>query len=262
MYKRFVNKTALVTGGAAGIGRATVERLVKEGAKVIVADCNLDEAQRFASHLKDNEYKAEAVYYDALKESCALNAADRALSLFGSLDVLVNNVGGSNLLRDLNVENLDTRYVDEVFHLNLVSMIHTARAALPLMKGAGGGVIVNVASIAGLLGDFRGTLYGIAKAGVINLTRYIATQFGAFKIRCNSVSPGLVLTGAATDNLSDKEINTFLKYNALPYLGEPSDIANVIAFLASDDARYITGQNIVADGGMGCHNPTVKEIRV
>ena len=140
-------------------------------------------------------------------------------------------------------------------------MLHTTRAVLPLMKSSGGGSIVNIASIGGMLGDFRGTLYGLSKAGVINLTRYIAAQFGKYKIRCNSVSPGLVLTSAATNNLSMEVQEVFLKYNALPYLGYSFDIASVIAFLASDDARYITGGNIVADGGMSCHNPTIKEIK-
>ena len=123
------------------------------------------------------------------------------------------------------------------------------------------GTIVNVASLGGLLGDVRGTLYGLSKAGVINLTRYIASQFGKYKIRCNSVSPGLVLTSAATNNLNQSAQDIFLKYNTLPYLGYAFDIASIIAFLASDDARYVTGQNIIADGGMSCHNPTIKEIR-
>ena len=239
--KRFVNKTVLVTGGAAGIGRATVERFVKEGAKVIIADCNIEAAQKLAASLKDNEYK------------------DKAIELFGSIDILVNNVGITDLSRDLDVENLDISYFNQIFHVNLLSMIHTTRAVLPMMKSSGGGSIVNVASIGGVTGDFRGTFYGLSKAGVINLSRYIATQYGKYKIRCNSVSPGLVLTGAANNNLSGNAIKTFLSHNTLPYLGQPADIASVIVFLSSDDARYVTGQNIIVDGGLECHNPTVGE---
>lgn len=257
--KRLANKTALVTGGAAGIGRATVERLAKEGAKVIVADCNLEAAQKVANSLKDNEYKVEAVHFDALKEVSALRAVDKAIELYGSIDILVNNVGVTDLTKDLDVENLDISYFNQIFHINLLSMIHTTRAALPMMKSGNGGSIVNVASIGGLTGDFRGTLYGLSKAGVINLSRYIATQYGKYRIRCNTVSPGLVLTGAANNNLSGEAIRTFLNHNSLPYLGQPSDIASVISFLASDDARYVTGQNIIVDGGLECHNPTVGE---
>ena len=91
---------------------------------------------------------------------------------------------------------------------------------------------------------------------MINLTRYIATQYGHFGIRCNGVAPGLVLTPAAINNLSDQDRETFSKFNSLPYAGQPEDIAGVIAFLASDDSRYISGQTIIADGGMSCHNPT------
>ena len=257
--KRFVNKTVLVTGGAAGIGRATVERFVKEGAKVIIADCNIEAAQKLAASLKDNEYKAEAVHFDASKEVSALMAVDKAIELFGSIDILVNNVGITDLSRDMDVENLDISYFNQIFHVNLLSMVHTTRAVLPMMKSSGGGSIVNVASIGGVTGDFRGTFYGLSKAGVINLSRYIATQYGKYKIRCNSVSPGLVLTGAANNNLSGNAIKTFLSHNTLPYLGQPADIASVIVFLSSDDARYVTGQNIIVDGGLECHNPTVGE---
>ena len=136
-------------------------------------------------------------------------------------------------------------------------MIATVQSALPYMKDHNEGCIVNVASISGLLGDSRDTLYGISKAGVINLTRYIATQYGKYNIRCNAVAPGLILTPAATENLSQQERDNFLKHNSLPYAGKPEDIAGVITFLASEDARYITGQTIIADGGMSCHNPTV-----
>jgi NAD(P)-dependent dehydrogenase (short-subunit alcohol dehydrogenase family) len=135
-------------------------------------------------------------------------------------------------------------------------MIAVVQSALPYMKNHGSGTIINIASIGGMLGDNRGTLYGISKAGVINLTRYIATQYGKFGIRCNGVAPGLVLTPAAINNLNPDEREKFLKYNSLPYAGKPEDIAGIVAFLASEDARYISGQTIVADGGMSCHNPT------
>lgn len=127
-----------------------------------------------------------------------------------------------------------------------------------IMTTHGGGNIVNVASISGLTADANGTLYGASKAGVINLTKYIATQMGKKNIRCNAVAPGLVLTPAALDNLNEEVRNIFLGQCATPYLGEPEDVAATIAFLASNDARYITGQTIVVDGGLTIHNPTVE----
>ena len=256
MEKKLVNKVALITGASSGIGKATAERFVKEGAKVIIADHNEERAQKLAQQLRDNQFHAEAIKFEATDLRCAARAVDKAIELFGGLDCIVNNVGGSDLTRDLCVEKLDIKYFDEVMHTNLRSMIAVVQSALPYMKTRKSGTIINVASIGGMLGDLRGTLYGISKAGVINLTRYIATQYGKFGIRCNGVAPGLVLTPAAIGNLNPDEREKFLKYNSLPYAGKPEDIAGIVAFLASEDARYISGQTIVADGGMSCHNPT------
>ena len=254
--KKLVNKVALITGGSNGIGKATAERFVKEGAKVIIADHNLERAEKLASSLRDNEYHAQAVMFEASDIKSATKAVDKAIEFFGGIDCIVNNVGGSDLSKDLCVDKLDIKYFDEVMHVNLRSMIATAQAALPYMKDKKEGTIINVASIGGLLGDMRGTLYGISKAGVINLTRYIATQYGHYGIRCNGVAPGLVLTPAAIDNLTPEERDKFTQYNSLPFAGKPEDIAGIITFLASEDARYISGQTIIADGGMSCHNPT------
>ena len=254
--KKLVNKVALITGASNGIGKATAERFAKDGAKVVIADHNLERAAKLASSLRDNEFHAQAVMFEASDIKSAVKAVDKTIEYFGGIDCIVNNVGGSDLSKDLSAGDLDIKYFDEVMHVNLRSMIATAQAALPYMKDKKEGSIINVASIGGLLGDLRGTLYGISKAGVINLTRYIATQYGHYGIRCNGVAPGLVLTDAAINNLTEHDREAFLKYNSLPYAGKPEDIAGVIAFLASEDARYISGQTIIADGGMSCHNPT------
>lgn len=257
---RFNEQVVLVTGGASGIGRATVERLANEGAYVVIADFHLKEAEKVVEELQTAEGQVKAVYYNALVMDSAAEAVTKTIEWFGGIDCVVNNVGGSDLTRDLDIASLDMNYFDEVFHLNLKSMLAVTRAALPDMLAKRKGCIVNVASISGLLGDFRGSLYGMSKAGVINLTRYIATQYGPSGIRCNGVAPGLILTPAATRNLPETVREIFLKYNTLPYLGEPADIAGTIAFLASEDARYISGQTIIADGGMGCHNPTIADM--
>ena len=257
--KKLVNKVALITGASNGIGKATAERFVKEGAKVIIADHNIERAEKLASSLRDNQFHAQAVMFEASDLRHAAKAVDKALEFYGTIDCVVNNVGGSDLSRDLGAGELDIRYFDEVMHTNLRSMIAIVQSAIPYMKEKREGTIINVASIGGILGDFRGTLYGISKAGVINLTRYIATQYGRYGIRCNGVAPGLVLTPASIGNLTPEQRETFTQYNSLPYSGQPEDIAGIIAFLASEDARYISGQTIIADGGMSCHNPTVKQ---
>lgn len=258
--ERFHNKVALITGGTSGIGLATAQRFANEGAQIVIANRNLQKTETIIQQLASKGYKAKAVYFNATEASSGIEAVKQTIDMFGKIDCLINNVGGTDMQRDGSVSELTPEYFEEIFQLNLKSMLYTIRAALPSMIEHKSGNIVNVASIGGITGDFRGTLYGMTKAGVINLTRYTATQYGKYGIRCNGVAPGLVVTPAVTDNLPTQIQEIFLKHNALPYLGNAEDIAATIAFLASNDARYITGQTIVADGGMTCHNPTVGDL--
>ena len=258
--KRFENKTALVTGGAGGIGEATVRRLVAEGARVVIGDYEEERARALAEALRDEGAGAEGHYFSAADLSSCKALADFALATYGQIDVLVNNVGGEDLKKDLDVAHLDIDYFDELFHLNLRCCIYLTQLVLPSMTERHAGAVVNVASISGLTADFRGTLYGASKAAVINFTRYVASQMGHQGVRCNAVAPGLVLTPAALRNLPEPVRDIFLRESATPYLGRPEDIAAVIAFLASDDARYVTGQTVVADGGLTIHNPTVSQM--
>ena len=244
--KRFESRVALVTGAAAGIGKATAERLAAEGARLVIADYNYPEAERLAEQLNREGAPAFALRFDASETESCREIVARTIERYGTIDI--------------DLLNMDLGYFDEVFHLNLRSVMATTQAALSEMTLRNRGSIVNTASIGGLLGDFRGTLYGAAKAGVIGLTRYIASQYGKLGIRCNAVAPGLVLTPASTRSLPENVRSVFRKYNAVDYLGQAADIAATIAFLASDDARYVTGQTITADGGMDSHNPTVAEL--
>lgn len=257
---RFKGSAVLVTGGAGGIGRATVERFAGEGARVAIADYDLEKAEKLAASLNAGGADTRALFFDAAEVESGTEIVRRTIETFGTIDVLVNNVGGNDLSKDLDILNLDIDYFDRLFHINLRSMIVTAKAALPEMIFKNSGAIVNVASISGLLGDFRGSLYGMSKAGVINLTRYIATQYGKQGIRCNAVAPGLVMTPAATKALPDNLREIFLRHNAVHYLGKAEDIAGTIAYLASEDARYVSCQTITADGGMSCHNPTIGDL--
>lgn len=255
--KRFENKVAVITGAAGGIGEATARRMVAEGAKVVIADYSKERADKLASELSGEGHDVRAVYFSATDLESCKELIEFAVKEYGRIDILVNNVGGTDLKRDSNIEKLDINYFDEAFHLNLLCTIYLSQQVIPIMIAHGGGNIVNVASISGITADTSGTLYGAGKAGVINLTRYIATQIGKKNIRCNGVAPGLVLTPAALSNLNEEVRNIFLRQCTTPYLGEPKDIAATIAFLASEDARYITGQTIVADGGLTIHNPTI-----
>ena len=277
---RFENKVVVITGAAGGIGEATTRRIVSEGGKVVIADHSEKKAEQLANELTHAGADVRHVYFSATELQSCKELIDFSMNEYQRIDVLINNVGGTDPKRDLNIEKLDINYFDEAFHLNLCCTMYLSQQVIPIMttngggnivnvasissKSAygsyvdnGGGNIVNVASISGLTADANGTLYGASKAGVINLTKYIATQMGKKNIRCNAVAPGLVLTPAALDNLNEDVRNIFLGQCATPYLGEPEDVAAAIAFLASNDARYITGQTIVVDGGLTAHNPTV-----
>lgn len=258
--KRLEDKVILVTGAASGIGEATVRRMVAEGGKVVIADYAKQRAEELALELQNRNADVKAAYFSAADLDSCKDLVDFTIQGYGRIDVLVNNVGGTNLKRDGNIENMEIDYFDEAFHINLRCAVYLSQLVIPGMEEQKGGNIVNIASIGGLTADFQGTYYGAAKAGVINLTRYIATQVGKKNIRCNAIAPGLILTPAALNNLPEDMQKLFLRHNALPYLGKPEDIAAAVAFLASEDARYVTGQTIVIDGGLTVHNPTVADI--
>lgn len=257
---RFTNKVALVTGGARGIGKSSAERLCMEGARVVVADYNAEGVYQTVADFREQGFVADALVFNATDVDNCKRIVQKTIALHGKIDVLVNVVGGNDLNRDKAVGELDIDYFDEIFHLNVRSMLVSIQTALPDMIKQGGGSIVNIASMSGVTGDFRGTLYGMCKAGVISLTRYVATQYGKAGIRCNAVAPGLVVTPAVELSLPEVYKTLFLKHNSLAYLGRPEHIASTVAFLASDDAAYINGQTILADGGMTCHNPTVGDM--
>lgn len=251
---RFKDKIAFVSGSTGGIGYASAWRMASEGATVIISAHIMAHVDEAVNRLTSAGLKAWGVYYDGTDMASIEKAICDTAKRFGRIDVLVNNVGGTDMRLDGPVADLDPDYFEKVMSLSLKGSLIATRAALPLMPDAS--AIVNVASIGGITGDFRGTLYGIAKAGVIALTKYTATQYGRRGIRCNAVAPGLILTKAATDNLPEDVRAVFASQTPLPYLGDPDDVGATVAFLASDDARYITGQTIVVDGGMTCHNPT------
>ncbi len=251
---RFKDKIVFVSGSTGGIGYASARRMAAEGATVIISAHNIDHVNDTVARLSAAGLKAWGVYYDGTDMASVEKAINDTVARFGRIDVLVNNVGGTDMRRDGPVAGLDPAYFEAAMTIDLKGSLLATRTALPYMPD--GTAIVNIASISGMTGDFRGTLYGMSKAGVIALTKYTATQYGRRGIRCNAVAPGLILTKAATDNLPEDVRAIFASQTPLPYLGNPDDVGATVAFLASDDSRYITGQTIVVDGGMTCHNPT------
>lgn len=239
---RFADKVAVVTGGASGIGAATVARLAAEGAKVLVADLN-----------EPVELPAGVVFRrtdaTAPDEVAALIEAVR--QHWGRLDVLVNNAG-AGWLGDSETTALEDW--DRLFAINVRAVFIACKAAIPLMRESGGGAVVNTASISGLAGDYAMTAYNASKGAIVNYTRSLALDCAAHGIRVNALCPGLVDTPMSTGGLADP-VDRAHWFERIPLgrAGRPEEMAAVIAFLASDDASYVTGAMMVADGGVTAH---------
>ncbi|MFK2825332.1 SDR family oxidoreductase [Bacillus sp. B190/17] len=256
---RVQGKVALVTGGASGIGLSAATLMAKEGAKVVIADFNVEGAKEAAARIKKQGGEAVGVFLDASKEDSIKAAVDFTVEKYGTITVLFNNVGLTNPRKDIDVVNMDLAEWDRVMDVNAKSVLLGSRFAIPHMIKAGGGSIINTASMAGFAGDSIRSAYGASKAAVVNLTKYIAVQYGKDRIRCNAVAPGLILTPAAKNNMPPAVLDIFAKFNALPYHGEADDIGNTVLFLASDESKFITGQTIQVEGGHYIANPSIAD---
>ncbi|BBX29440.1 SDR family NAD(P)-dependent oxidoreductase [Mycolicibacterium alvei] len=256
---RLEDKKVIITGAASGIGRAAAELMAAEGARVLIADLDGDAAAAAATEIGDN---AVGMAVDVMDESSIATMVDRAVAEFGGIDVLCNHVGGSNPHKDLDLLRLDLAEWDRVMALNARSTVVASRLALPHMIAAGSGSIINTVSIAGLAGDTLQCAYGAAKAAVIRLTAYIATQYGRNGVRCNAVAPGAIMTPALRDNLPAAMVDEIRSHNALDLIGEPSDIGWAMVYLASDESRYMSGQTLVLDGGLTAQSPIAPSRRV
>lgn len=258
---RLRDKVVIVTGAGSGIGRAAAELMGREGASVLVADHDAGAARAVAGGIGDGGGRAVPYTVDVTDEESVAAMVETAVGEYGRLDVLCNHVGRTDPRRNLDLLRLDMAEFDRAVELNVRSTLTGTRYALPHLIRAGGGSVVNTASVAGLLGDSLQISYGAVKAAVINITRYVAVQYGPRGVRCNAVAPGAVMTPALRDNLPAEAIERLEGHNALPYLGTPRDIGNVMLFLASEESRYLTGQVIVVDGGMTCRSPAAPDRR-
>jgi NAD(P)-dependent dehydrogenase (short-subunit alcohol dehydrogenase family) len=257
-------KTAIVTGAASGIGRATALRMAECGARVVLADIDADGLGEVERLINAHGGDCLAVPTDVGDETQIRELIERSVAAYGSLYVLHNNaaaLGAGALGRDGDLLEMTGELWDRCFAVNLRSQMLCAKYALPHMLGAGGGSIVNTSSGASLGGDLARLAYSSAKAGVNALTRSIATMHGKQGIRCNAVAPGFVLSPPARAQVTDPQLRVYEDNCLTPFVGEPEDIAEVVVFLASDRARYVTGQVISVDGGSHSHLGTVAQFR-
>jgi 3-oxoacyl-[acyl-carrier protein] reductase len=249
---RLKDKVTLITGGAAGIGKATALRFAEEGARVVICDLNEQAGNALLPDLGP-----EARFYP-------VNVADRqqvqawvddVIAHTGRIDVLVNNAG---ILRDgLFVRVKDGQLVkqmeeaawDAVIDVNLKGVFNCAQAVAPQMIKQGGGVILNASSVVGLYGNFGQTNYVASKAGVIGMTKVWARELGRYNIRVNAVAPGFILT-EMVQQMPENILNEMKSHTPLGRLGDPRDIANAYLWLASDEAAFVTGATLSVDGGI------------
>ncbi len=254
--ERLTDKVAIVTGGGGGIGGATARALAREGASVVVVDIDLAAAEQVARTIEEDGDHAIAVQADLSDEAQVIATIDAAVSRYGRLDVLHNNAALTDsefLTRDTQVTDLALDVWERTLEVNLRSQMLMCKHAVPVMVQGGGGSIINMSSGASLKGDRTRTAYGVSKAGVNALSMYVATSHGKQGIRVNTILPGLIITDAVRAHLDEKMLAGLGKAVLTPSVGQPEDIADVVVFLASNESRYITGQMLSVDGGMGAH---------
>ncbi len=250
-------RAAFVTGAASGIGAASARALAAAGAAVAVADINRAGADEVAGTLRETGARAIAIELDMSDEVQVVSAVQRSVEEFGGLDVLHNNaaaVAPGHMMRDRAVDELELEVWQRTMAVNLTGYFLCTKHVLPHMLERGAGVIVNTASVGGLVADSSRAGYGTSKAGIIGFTRNVATQYGKQGIRCVAVAPGLIVTPAAA-SVPAQYIDMMLRHHLTPRLGQPEDIADMVVFLASDRAGFVTGVTIPVDGGLTVHAP-------
>lgn len=245
MSDQFKGKVAVVTGGASGIGRATVERLVTQGCQVMVGDLHEPAGQALVEALGPDHVAFRRCDVANFEDVQALMQA--AVSAFGGLDILVNNAGmGSEICTSVDLSPETWR---RVIAVDLDSVFFGCKAAIPFMRQRQGGAVVNIASISGLGGDYGFNAYNAAKGAVVNYTRSLAMDHAVDHIRVNAVCPGLVATRLTAFMEKKGILPELTKTIPMKRIGRAEEIAKVVVFLASDDASYMTGSIVVADGG-------------
>ena len=245
---RFENRVALVTGGGGGMGEATVARLADEGAIVYALDLAGEQVEALAGRHTAKGQRVFAIQGDVTAAADLDRAFAQIEAEQGRLDVLVDIAGGSMAGYVSTLEDSDW---ERLFRWNVLSTVMASRRAVALMSKNGGGAIVGMSSISGVRGDPGWGAYNTAKAALINFTECLAWEVGSEGIRVNAICPGPITSKRMMDSLPDDVfINLYNDSTALGRMGQPEEVAAAIAFLASDDAAFVTGAHLVADGGL------------
>ncbi len=245
---RLEGKVALISGGARGQGAVEARMFAEEGASVVIGDILDDQGRQTEAELQELGYNVTYVHLDVTSESDWEAAVQSAVDTYGKLDVLLNNAG---ILIRKNIEETTEDDWDRIFAVNAKGVFLGTKAAIPAMRDAGGGSIINISSTAGLVGSPNGSASYTATKGAVRLfTKSTAIQHARERIRCNSIHPGPIETDMIADTLNDPA-NMALRMQRLPLgrVGKPSEIAYGAIYLASDESSFVTGSELVIDGG-------------
>jgi len=239
---RLDGKVAIITGGARGMGASHVRRFVEEGAKVVFTDIRVQEGQALSEKVGKN---AVFIKHDVTKLNEWKNVVQRTEELFGPINILVNNAGVDHPEEDLAEADLDVYY--NVIRVNQHSVFFGMKSVVDSMRKAGGGSIVNISSLAGIVGAFQKIAYTASKFAVRGMTKAAALELGPYGIRVNSVHPGFIKTPMTEGLIHDQLVEMF----PLKRAGEPEEVTNLVLYLASDESSYSTGAEFIIDGGFG-----------
>jgi NAD(P)-dependent dehydrogenase (short-subunit alcohol dehydrogenase family) len=255
-------KVAIVTGSGSGIGRAAAALLARRGAAVAIVDIDADAASAVAAELAADGCRAIAVPTDVEVDSEIQHAVETTVDHFGGLDILHNNAAlldPAVMARDTTILEADGALMERVLRVNVVAYMLAAKYAIPHMIARGGGVIINTSSVSGVQAELVRAMYGTSKTAVIGLTRNMATQYGKQGIRAVAIAPGVIVTPTMRAQAANGFVDAMVRHGLSSRAGEPEDVAELVAFLASDAAGFITGITIPIDGGITAHLPTFAE---
>lgn len=253
-------KVAIVTGSTSGIGIGVARVLARNGAHVVVTGRREERGQAVVKSIEDEGHSASYHRLDILDEDCIKGLVEDTIRDYGRIDILVNNAASVDA-QDGNVVDVTTEDWDKLFASDLRSVFLMSKYTIPHMIEQGGGSIINTGSTAGVSGNLGWSAYGPAKAGVANLTKNIAYQYGKDGIRCNCIHPGLIVTPENDANVAPVFREIYLDQIDVCRVGCPEDIGYMALFLASDEASFVTGQEICVDGGMMSHAGVYSTLR-
>lgn len=247
MNGKLQDKVALITGGSSGIGRATAMLFGQEGAKVVVADVATDAGQETLKMITDAGGNASFVVANMASPADIENMVKVTVDQYGGVDILFNGAGVSMFAKAADV---DVEEFDRVININLRGVFLGCKHAIPVMQQRGGGAIVSIASSAGITPNQYVSVYAAAKAGVMQLTKAIAVEYGTDNIRANAICPGFIETPMTSLIIpKDPEGRDYSHLWPLPTIGRPEDIAHAALYLSCDDSKFVTGTSLVVDGG-------------